>query len=260
MTVVVCLRIANADDVDRLVDLDHAALDAAGDHGSSTGDGEDVLDRHQERLVDLAGGLRDVVVDRVHQLLDGTGPLGVTVQGGERRHLDDRQVVARELVLAEQLTDLQLHQLEDFVVVDHVALVQGNHDRRHAHLPGQQYVLASLRHRAVSGRHHQDRAVHLGRTGDHVLDVVGVTWAVHVCVVPLLGLVLDVRDGDRDAALPLLGSLVDLIEGGHLVQVRVLVVQHLRDRRGQRGLAVVDVPDGADVDVRLGPLELGLCH
>jgi hypothetical protein len=28
-------------------------------------------------------------------------------------------------------------------------------------------------------------------------------------------------------------------------------MQHLGDRRGQRGLAVVDVPDGADVDVRL---------
>src|SRR3712207_8141769 len=31
-------------------------------------------------------------------------------------------------------------------------------------------------------------------------------------------------------------------------------------RSGQRRLAVVDVPDGADVDVRLGPLELGLGH
>jgi hypothetical protein len=37
-------------------------------------------------------------------------------------------------------------------------------------------------------------------------------------------------------------------------------VQHLGDRRGQRGLAVVDVTDGADVDVRLGPLELRLSH
>jgi hypothetical protein len=41
---------------------------------------------------------------------------------------------------------------------------------------------------------------------------------------------------------------------------RVLVVQHLGDRSGQRRLAVVDVTDGADVDVRLGPLELRLGH
>jgi hypothetical protein len=39
-----------------------------------------------------------------------------------------------------------------------------------------------------------------------------VTWAVDVRVVPGLGLVLDVRDRDRDAALPLLRRLVDLVE------------------------------------------------
>jgi len=122
------------------------------------------------------------------------------------------------------------------------------------------HLLAGLGHRAVGRRDHEDRTVHLGRAGDHVLDVVSVTRAVDVRVVPRLGLVLDVRDRDRDAALTLLGSLVDLIEGRGLVQGRVLVVQHLGDRRGQRGLAVVDVPDGADVDVRLCPLELGLCH
>ena len=260
MTVVVCLAFADADDVDGLVDLDHAALDPAGDHRATAGDGEDVLHRHQERLVDLTDRLRDVVVDRVHQLHDRLAPLGVAVQGREGRDLDDRDLVAVVLVLAEQLADLELDELQDLLVVDHVALVQRDDDRRHADLAGQQHVLAGLRHRAVGGRDHEDRAVHLGRAGDHVLDVVRVTRAVDVRVVPRLGLVLDVRDGDRDAALALLGSLVDLIEGRRLVQVRVLVVQHLGDRRGQRGLAVVDVPDGADVDVRLGPLELGLGH
>ena len=90
--------------------------------------------------------------------------------------------------------------------------------------------------------------------------VVRVAGAVHVRIVARLGLVLDVRDRDRDAALALLGSLVDLVERRERIHVRVLVVQHLGDRRGQSGLAVVDVPDGADVAVRLGPLELGLCH
>jgi len=87
-----------------------------------------------------------------------------------------------------------------------------------------------------------------------------VTGAVDVGVVPVLGLVLHVRDRDRDAALTLLGGLVDLVERREGVHVRELVVQHLGDRRGQRGLAVVDVADGADVDVRLGPLELRLRH
>jgi hypothetical protein len=104
----------------------------------------------------------------------------------------------------------------------------------------------------------EDRAVHLGGTRDHVLDVVGVARAVDVRVVAVVGLVLDVRDGDGDAALALLGGLVDLVERR---EVRVaLLGQRLRDRRGERRLAVVDVTDGADVHVRLGALELLLRH
>src|SRR5215472_14707352 len=168
--------------------------------------------------------------------------------------------VAGELVLGEQLADLELDQLEDLLVVHHVALVQRDDDVGDADLARQQHVLAGLRHRAVGGRDHQDGAVHLCRTGDHVLDVVRVTRAVDVRVVPLLGLILDVRDRDRDAALLLFLRVVDLVEGVEGVHIRVLVVQHLGDRRGQGRLTVVDVADGADVDVRLGPLELRLRH
>jgi hypothetical protein len=42
--------------------------------------------------------------------------------------------------------------------------------------------------------------------------------------------------------------------------IGVLVVQHLGNRSCQRRLAMVDVTDGADVDVRLSPLELRLRH
>ena len=125
--------------------------------------------------------------------------------------------------------------------------------RGHLDLAGQQDVLAGLGHRAVRRGHHQDGAVHLGRAGDHVLDVVGVARAVHVRVVALVGLVLDVRDGDGDAARALLGRVVDLVERAEVGPA--LERQDLRDRRRQRRLAVVDVPDRADVHVRLGALE-----
>src|SRR5437773_2054117 len=42
--------LAEADDLDLVADLDHAALDAAGAHGAAALDREDVLDRHEERL------------------------------------------------------------------------------------------------------------------------------------------------------------------------------------------------------------------
>ena len=44
-----------------------ALLDAAGRDGAAAGDREDVLDRHQERLVEVALGLRDVAVERLRR-------------------------------------------------------------------------------------------------------------------------------------------------------------------------------------------------
>ena len=177
----------DTDDLDLLADLDDAALDAAGGHGAAALDAEDVLDGHQEGLVHGALGGRDVGVDRVHQLLDaGVGGVGRVVrglEGLERGAADDRDVVTREVVLGQQLPDLELHELEQLRVVDHVHLVQEDHDVGHLHLARQEDVLAGLGHGAVGGGDHQDGAVHLGGAGDHVLDVVRVARAVDVGVV-----------------------------------------------------------------------------
>jgi hypothetical protein len=82
--------------------------------------------------------------------------------------------------------------------------------------------------------------------------------AVNVGVVTLVGLVLHVGRGDRDAAFPFFRRLVNIVvrhEGGH-----VLERQHLRDRRRQRRLAVVNVADGAHVQMRLRPLKFRFCQ
>jgi hypothetical protein len=119
-------------------------------------------------------------------------------------------------------------------------------------------VLARLRHRAVSGRTHQDRAVHLRRTRDHVLHVVRVTRAVNVRVVTVLRLVLHVRRVDRDAARLLFRRRVDLVVT--LGFATELLRQNRRDRRRQRRLAMVNVANRADVHVRLRPLKLAFSH
>ena len=251
-------RVRDADDLDRVAGVDDALLDAAGGDRAAAGDREDVLDRHQERLVELAHGLGDVGVQRLGELDDLRLVGLVAFERLQRRAGDERDVVAREVVLGEQLADLDLDQLEQLLVVDHVGLVEEHDDVGHADLAGEQDVLARLRHRAVGGRDHEDRAVHLRGARDHVLDVVGVAGAVDVGVVAVLGLVLDVRGRDRDAALLLLGSVVDLLEAAGLAAH--LLRQHRRDGSGQRRLAMVDVTDGADVDVRLVALELLLRH
>ena len=82
--------------------------------------------------------------------------------------------------------------------------------------------------------------------------------AVHVRVVTLLGLILDVRGVDRDAAGLLFGGLVDLVIA-HCLCAADLRQRH-GDRCGQGGLAVVNVTDRADVYMRLRALKLCLCH
>ncbi len=252
--------VAQTDDFDFLADLDDAALDTAGHHGAAARDREHVFDRHQERLVDRTLRLRNVGVDRLHQLEDRVMAelLVLVFKRGQRRALDDRNVVAREVVLRQQLANFHLDQLEQFRIVDHVALVQEHDERRHADLTGEQDVLAGLRHRAVGGRHNQDRAVHLRRAGDHVLHIVGVAGAVDVGVVAVRRFVFDVRGRDRDAARLLFRRLVDLVVRRERRTAGLR--QHLGDRRRQRRLAMVNVTDRADVAVRLIAFKLFFGH
>ncbi len=132
-----------------------------------SGVGMYVVDRGEELAHRLLADLRVAVLER-----------------RQRRAGDDRDVVAGEVVGGEQLAHLELDELQQLGVVDLVDLVEEHHHRRHADLLGQQDVLAGLRHRAVGGGDHQDRAVHLRRAGDHVLHVVGVAGAVDVGIVP----------------------------------------------------------------------------
>ena len=251
-----------ADDLDFFADLDHAALDTAGGHGAAAFDREHVFDGHQEGLVDFARRLGNIGVDGVHQLADALGGcrVGGVVVGRQGAAADDGNLVAGETVLREQLAEFQLHQLQQLRVVDQVDLVEEHDQGGHVHLAGQEHVLAGLRHGAVGGRDDEDRPVHLGGPGDHVLDEVGVARAVDVGVVPLLGLVLDVRHGDGHG----LGRVADRAALGD-IGVRLELGQPFgglgrQDGAGQRGLAVVNVADGAHVDVRFRTLEYFLRH
>ena len=257
------LLVAQADDLDFLAQLQDTALHTAGGHGAAAGDGEHVLDGHQEGQVVVTGGSGDIVVNSVHQLLDAgilgsIGIVGLGDQGVQSRALDDGDVVAGELVLAQQLADFHLHQLQQLGVVHLIALVQEHDDGGHAHLTGQQDVLTGLSHGAVSGGDDQDGTVHLSGAGDHVLDIVGVARAVHVGIVTLVGLILHVSGVDGDAALLLLGGLVDGVISLELSLA--LQRQPLGDGGGQRGLAMVDVTNGADVNMGLGSFKFLLSH
>src|SRR5690606_16854332 len=250
--------IGEADGFNLTAGPDPAPLHTAGGHGAAAGDGEDVFHGHEEGLVDIPLGGGDVLVDGGHKLQDLLLVLLVPFQGLEGGADDDGNLVAGEVVVAQQLPDFQLHQFQQLGIIHHVGLVEEDDDIRHAYLPGQQDVLPGLGHGPVGGADHQDGPVHLGGAGDHVLDVVGVAGAVHVGVVPVVGFVLHVGGGDGDAPLPLLRRPVDLIVSPELSTA--LLGQHQGDGGGQSGLAVVDVTDGAHVYVGFSPFKLLLSH
>src|SRR6478735_2005178 len=107
-------RLAGVGDPDDL-DLGHLregpALDPARDDRAASGDREDILDRHQEGLVDVADRLGDVAVAGLQELVDRRPPGLVPLESLERRDLDHRDVIARELVGRKELADLELDEV-----------------------------------------------------------------------------------------------------------------------------------------------------
>jgi len=81
---------AHADDLDLFTDLDDAALHTTGGYGATTGDGEHVLDGHEERPVDVTLRLRQVVVQSVRELDDGLAPLAVFLAAAAFERLESR--------------------------------------------------------------------------------------------------------------------------------------------------------------------------
>ena len=82
--------------------------------------------------------------------------------------------------------------------------------------------------------------------------------AVDVSVVTGRGLVFDVRGVDGDTTGALFGGLIDLVIT-HDFSAAVLGQNH-RDSSSQGRLAVVDVTNGADVNMRLSTFKLLLRH
>src|SRR5215813_8584229 len=246
-----CLpRRPDSDDLYFLSYLYLPSLDPSSRHRPSPAYQKDIFHRHQKRLVHFSLRLRDVAVHLFHQLIYRLLPLVLSVQRSKRASPHDRDVVSWKSIARQQLSHFQLHQVQQLRIVHRVYLVHEHHHRRHSHLSGQQYVLSGLRHRPVCRRHHQDRSVHLRRSSNHVLDVVRVSRAVYVRVVPILCLVLYVRRRDRYPSRLLFRSVVYRVERPEL-DLRVVLCQHLRYRCCQRRLPVIDVPDCTYIHVRL---------
>jgi hypothetical protein len=170
----------------------HTLLHLAGHHRPTTRDREHILDRHQERLVQITLRLRDRTHHRAINSMTRL-PLRITLRRLQRRHPHHRRVITRELVLVQQLPNLELHQIQKLLIIHHVALFNAttmygtppDEPTTHAH------ASAASDHPSP---HHQDRPIHLRRTRDHVLDVIRMTRHIHMRVMTIRRLILHMRD------------------------------------------------------------------
>ena len=119
-------------------------------------------------------------------------------------------------------------------------------------------MFTSLRHRTVSSGNNQNCAVHLSSTGNHVLNIVSVARAVNVGIVTMFCFVFNVSCINSNTTSSFFRSSIDLV-------VCFCFAAELLGKNGSNSsckscLTMVNVTDGAYVNMRLGTLILFFCH
>ena len=206
------LSITNTNDLNLIASIDHTLLNLPSHNRPTTRNREHILNRHQERTIQITLRLRDVLIHRSHQLHDLVTRRRITLQRLQRRHMHHRHIITRKLILRQKLTSLHLHKLQQLLIINHVSLIQSHHDRRHPNLPSQQHMLTSLRHRTISSRNHQNRPINLRSTRNHILDVISMPRHINMRIMPTISLILNMRHINRNTTLPLLRSLINILK------------------------------------------------
>ena len=247
------LLIGQTHDLNGILYLYGTALYTAGSHGAAAGDGEYVFHGHKEGLIGGTLGSGDVGVYSVHQLENalalgaflGVGAIGQGFQSSQSGTADHGDVVAGEIIGAQQFADLHLDQLQQLVVIYLVHLVHEHDDVGNAYLTGQQDMLAGLGHGAFGGVHQQNDAVDHFQNALHLAAEIGVTRGVHDVDLVVLIMHGSVLCQNGDAALPLqIAGVHDPLHSGLIFPVNTALLEHFVH---QGGLAMVNVGDDGNV-------------
>ena len=240
-----------------VTNLYNTSLNTAGSNGTTTSDREDVFNRHKEGLIAVTLGLLDPRVASCHELHYLLFPLSNTIEGTESRTTDDRSIFLK-VILREEILHIHFYELKHFFVVNHVALIEEYDEAGNVHLTSEEDVLTSLGHRTIGSSNYDDSTVHLSSTSNHVLNVVGVTRAVYVCIVTISSLILNVSSIDGDTTFLLFGSVIDLIERLNLRET--CLSKYGGDSSGKSSFTVVNVTDSTNVHMGFGTYECFFCH
>src|SRR3989339_1340566 len=253
-----CLfRFSQTDYFHFFVHFDNSSFNSSGANSASSFNGKDVFYRHKERLVGRPDRVRYVFVQSFGQFQNRLHPFIVHrlgFQSFKPGTSDYRGLISRETVFIEKLSDFGFNKVNQLFVVNHIHFVQKHDNGRNADLSSQKNMLSSLGHNAVGGGHDENGSVHLGGAGNHVFDVVGVSGSVNVGVVPLGVLVFAVMQSDGYASGFFFRSVVYVF---YFLQPDFVAgqVKRIQNTRRKGGFAVVNVTDGADVNVRLSSLK-----
>ena len=251
------LVFTETEDLNFVTNLNDTSFYTTSSNSTTTSDREHVFNRHQEGLIAIARRLLNPFVNSVHEVHYAFNTLSITVECTECSTADDRSIFF-EFVLTEEVLHIHLNEFEHFFVFNEVALVEEYNETRNVYLTSEKDVLTSLRHRTVSCSNYNDSTVHLRSTSYHVLHIVGVTWAVYVCVVTLRSFVFNVSSVNSDTTFLFFRSVVDLVE--RLSFRKTSISKHLSDSSSKSSLTVVNVTDSTNVHVRFGTLEMFFCH
>ena len=229
-------------------------------NSTTTCDCEYVLNWHQERFVSVTNRIRNILINSVHEFHDLVAPLaGSIFKSLKSRTLDDRNVISRELILVQKVSDVHLNKLKKLRIINHITFVHEYYDVRYTYLTSKKNVLLCLSHNTVCSSNNEDSTIHLCSTSDHVLYIVSVARAVNVCIVTFCCLILNVCCGDRDTTCSLFRSFVDVIECYELTKTKSFM-ESFCDCSCQCCFTMVYVSDGTNIAVRFCSFEFSFCH
>ena len=195
-----------------IANLTTTSLDTTSCYSTTTCDREYILNRHQERFINLTCRFLNPVVNCFHQLHNAVFPLSNTIQRTKSRTRNNRSIFFVS-VRSQKILNIHLNEVNHFLVNFWViTLVQEYNQTRYVHLTCKKNVLTCLRHRTISSSNNKNCTVHLSSTSYHVLHIVGVTRTVNVSVVTICSFILNVGSINGNTTLLLLRSIVNLIE------------------------------------------------
>src|SRR5436190_22707154 len=119
---------ANANELNFSHFLQNTALDTARRDSSAAFNVEDVLDWHQERLIDRPLRHGDVIVNRLDEGEHLFFRVGVSIKRLEGAAFNNRDFISRKFILREEIAHLHLNEIQELRIVDHVDLVEEDND------------------------------------------------------------------------------------------------------------------------------------